>query len=56
MIEEMSMTNACWLKRSMFPGRPGRVRPGNMVDPEYSMGASVLKKYLSHDVSATTEE
>jgi amidase len=24
----------------------GRMRLGNMVDPKYTMGASVLKKYL----------
>ena len=27
-------------------GQAGRVRLGNMVDPKYTMGASVLKKYL----------
>jgi hypothetical protein len=46
MIEEMSVTNACRLKTSMLLGRPGRVRPGNMVDPKYTMAASVLKEYL----------
>ena len=40
------MTDACWLKTSMLPGRSGRVRPGNMVDPKYTMGALVLKEYL----------
>ena len=25
----------------------GRVRLGNMVDPKYTLGASILKKYLS---------
>ena len=24
----------------------GRVRLGNMVDPKYTIGASILKKYL----------
>jgi hypothetical protein len=24
----------------------GRVRVGNMVDPKYSLGASILKEYL----------
>ena len=24
----------------------GRVRLGNMVDPKYTLGASILKKYL----------
>jgi acetamidase/formamidase len=25
----------------------GKVRVGNMVDPKYTIGASILKKYLS---------
>jgi hypothetical protein len=25
----------------------GRVRLGNMVDPKYSLGASILKRYLT---------
>jgi acetamidase/formamidase len=31
----------------MFLSQAGRMRLGNMVDPKYTMGASVLKKYLS---------
>ena len=31
----------------MFLSQAGRVRLGNMVDPKYTMGASILKKYLS---------
>lgn len=30
----------------MFLSQAGRMRLGNMVDPKYTMGASVLKKYL----------
>lgn len=30
----------------MLLGQVGRVRLGNMVDPKYTMGASILKKYL----------
>ena len=30
----------------MFLSQAGRIRLGNMVDPKYTMGASVLKKYL----------
>jgi amidase len=30
----------------MFLSQAGRMRMGNMVDPKYTMGASVLKKYL----------
>jgi amidase len=26
----------------------GRVRVGNMVDPKYTLGASILKKYLEN--------
>ena len=40
------MTNASWLKTSMLLSQAGRIRLGNMVDPKYTMGASVLKKYL----------
>jgi hypothetical protein len=42
----MSMTNASWLKTSRFLSRRGCIRFGNMVDPKYTMGVSVLKKYL----------
>ena len=38
------MTNVSWLKTSMLLSRPDAF--GNMVDPKYTMGASVLKKYL----------
>jgi amidase len=31
----------------MFLSQAGRMRLGNMVDPKYTMGASVLKKYLT---------
>jgi amidase len=31
----------------MFLSQAGRMRLGNMVDPKYTMGASVLKKHLS---------
>ena len=31
----------------MLLTQAGRVRLGNMVDPKYSLGASILKKYLS---------
>ena len=31
----------------MLLSQAGRIRLGNMVDPKYTMGASVLKKYLS---------
>ena len=30
----------------MLLGQVGRVRLGNMVDPKYTMGASILKKFL----------
>jgi len=30
----------------MLLSQAGRIRLGNMVDPKYTMGASVLKKYL----------
>ncbi|PZQ50204.1 MAG: acetamidase [Rhodovulum sulfidophilum] len=30
----------------MLLGQVGRIRLGNMVDPKYTMGASILKKYL----------
>ncbi|MEX2520354.1 MAG: acetamidase/formamidase family protein, partial [Paracoccaceae bacterium] len=30
----------------MLLGQVGRVRLGNMVDPKYTLGASILKKYL----------
>ena len=30
----------------MLLSQAGRVRLGNMVDPKYTMGASILKKYL----------
>ncbi|MGD9914271.1 MAG: acetamidase/formamidase family protein [Rhizobiaceae bacterium] len=30
----------------MILGQVGRMRLGNMVDPKYTMGASILKKYL----------
>jgi len=30
----------------MLLTQAGRVRLGNMVDPKYSLGASILKKYL----------
>jgi acetamidase/formamidase len=33
--------DACML---LSPG--GRIRLGNMVDPKYTMGPSILKKYL----------
>ena len=31
----------------MFLTQAGRVRLGNMVDPKYTIGASILKTYLS---------
>jgi amidase len=31
----------------MFLSQAGRIRLGNMVDPKYTMGASVLKQYLA---------
>jgi len=31
----------------MLLGRAGRIRLGNMVDPKYTVGASILKKYLA---------
>jgi len=31
----------------MLISQAGRFRLGNMVDPKYTMGASVLKKYLT---------
>ncbi|MGB8400270.1 hypothetical protein [Bradyrhizobium sp.] len=48
------MRNDSWLRTSIMAKRglamllsqAGRVRLGNMVDPKYTMGASVLKKYL----------
>ena len=30
----------------MFLTQAGRVRLGNMVDPKYTLGASILKRYL----------
>jgi amidase len=30
----------------MLLSQAGRIRLGNMVDPKYTMGASILKKYL----------
>jgi amidase len=30
----------------MVLGQVGRMRLGNMVDPKYTMGASILKRYL----------
>ena len=30
----------------MFLSQAGRVRLGNMVDPKYTLGASVAKRYL----------
>ena len=30
----------------MLLSQAGRMRLGNMVDPKYTMGASILKKYL----------
>jgi hypothetical protein len=30
----------------MFLGQAGRIRLGNMVDPECTMGASIIRKYL----------
>jgi acetamidase/formamidase len=32
----------------MLLSQAGRVRVGNMVDPKYTLGASILKKYLTH--------
>jgi hypothetical protein len=31
---------------AMLLSQAGRVRLGNMVDPKYTMGVSILKKYL----------
>jgi acetamidase/formamidase len=31
----------------MLLSQAGRIRLGNMVDPKYTMGASILKKYLT---------
>ena len=31
----------------MLLSQAGRMRLGNMVDPKYTMGASILKNYLS---------
>jgi acetamidase/formamidase len=31
----------------MFLSQAGRVRLGNMVDPKYTLGASVAKRYLA---------
>jgi len=33
----------------MLLSQAGRIRLGNMVDPKYTMGASILKKYLMRD-------
>jgi len=30
----------------MLLSQAGRVRLGNMVDPKYTLGASILKRYL----------
>ena len=42
-----------WLQSSIMSKRArqggsqtGCVRPGNMVDPKYTMGALILKKYF----------
>ena len=35
------------LEAYFFLTQAGRVRLGNMVDPKYTLGASVLKSYLS---------
>lgn len=35
-----------WEEAYLFLTQAGRVRLGNMVDPKYTMGASVLKTYL----------
>jgi acetamidase/formamidase len=31
----------------MLLSQAGRIRLGNMVDPKYTLGASILKKYLA---------
>ena len=31
----------------LFLTQAGRIRLGNMVDPKYTVGASVLKKYIA---------
>ena len=45
----------CWMSADygsdeinayMFLGQAGRIRLGNMVDPECTMGASIIRKYL----------
>ena len=30
----------------MLLSQAGRIRLGNMVDPKYTMGASILKRYI----------
>ncbi len=34
------------LEAYMLLSQAGRVRLGNMVDPKYTLGASILKRYL----------
>jgi amidase len=36
------------LEAYFFLTQAGRVRLGNMVDPKYTLGASILKEYLEH--------
>jgi acetamidase/formamidase len=38
------------LEAYLFLTQAGRVRLGNMVDPKYTLGASVLKSYLGQAV------
>src|SRR5262249_17049248 len=40
----------------MLLSQAGRIRLGNMVDPKYTMGASVLKKYLTSGIICNRRE